>query len=186
MANAKLIPTIEKEQAEHFWTRVSQPEEGCWEWSGCLSNKGYGRVRVRRVEVPAHRLAYELSIGPVSKDLCVLHACDNRRCCRPDHLFLGTILDNNRDMWAKGRARPGRATGDRSGSRRHPESRPRGEGHPHAKLTWELVREIRRKWVAREATQTSMARDHGVRQCTISEIVRGLIWREQPCATESS
>lgn len=94
----------------------------CWSWSGATRN-GYGVLgRGRRDEglVYAHRLAWELVNGPIPEGMCVLHACDNRICTNPEHLWLGTKTDNNRDMSAKGRHVGGR------------------------RLTVEQVREIRR------------------------------------------
>jgi hypothetical protein len=51
----------------------------------------------------AHRVAWTLTYGPIPKNLCVLHHCDNKPCCNPAHLFLGTKVDNARDMIVKGR-----------------------------------------------------------------------------------
>lgn len=68
--------------------------------------------------VSTHRLSYEMHNGPIPKDLMVLHKCDNRRCCNPEHLYLGTNTDNIRDRDLRGR-----------------HARLRGENHPSAKLT---------------------------------------------------
>lgn len=75
----------------------------CWVWKGCLSVYGYGYVGFRGRYYRAHRLFWELMKGKISLGLCVLHKCDNRSCVNPDHLFLGGRVDNNHDMWAKGR-----------------------------------------------------------------------------------
>jgi hypothetical protein len=53
--------------------------------------------------IRAHRLAYQLTHGWISKDVHVLHRCDNRSCCNPKHLFTGDQATNNIDMTKKGR-----------------------------------------------------------------------------------
>lgn len=85
--------------APRFWSKV-HITDGCWLWTGALRN-GYGRFGSRPFKY-AHRVSWELANGPTG-DLKVLHRCDNPRCVRPDHLFLGTQLDNMRDRSAKGR-----------------------------------------------------------------------------------
>lgn len=132
----------------------------CWEWTALLDDKGYGRSSYREKVISVHRIAWMLANGD-PESLCVLHKCDNRKCARIDHLFLGTRADNNADKVAKGRASTGsrnglhnenirrgemhnfhlhpetRPFGDRNGSRRHPETRPRGDQHP-----WRLHPEL--------------------------------------------
>jgi hypothetical protein len=77
---------------------------GCWEWTGALHRNGYGAFKLRDGrQMLAHRFAWELANGAVPEGLNVLHQCDNRRCVRPDHLFVGTQRENIRDMVAKGR-----------------------------------------------------------------------------------
>lgn len=89
-----------------FWARVVK-SDGCWTWIGTkFGPMGYGVVRWRRKNTPAHKLSWILANGeiPVQDDvLCVCHKCDNPVCVRPDHLFLGTYGDNIRDMASKGR-----------------------------------------------------------------------------------
>ena len=92
--------------AVRFWRRVVK-SEGCWEWAGPCNEGGYGRVTWNHRRV-AHRISWEMAYGPIPEGLFVLHHCDNRRCVRPEHLFLGTANDNIQDMNAKGRARGGR------------------------------------------------------------------------------
>jgi hypothetical protein len=109
----------------------------------------------------AHRVSYELAYGPIPEGLLVCHRCDNPPCVRPDHLFLGTNLDNMRDARAKGR-------------------NVHGETHPTAKLTLADVLEIRRAYAAREMDTYELAEKYGVRNPAISRIVRGDRWGHAP------
>lgn len=118
-----------------FWARIDKngpvpahcPELGpCWVWTKGHLRAGYGALKFQRQRWMAHRLAFTLSTGPIPDGLKVCHKCDNPICCNPGHLFLGTNADNHKDMRAKGRA----PTGDRNGSRTHPERYPKGDKHP--------------------------------------------------------
>lgn len=115
-----------------FWQGLSKPMEGCWTLRSRAGR--YARLddyefgQRRRVRL-AHRLAWELAYGPIPEGLCICHHCDNPRCVRPDHLFLGTAADNVRDMWVKGRGKPGPVF-----------SR---DSHPNAKLRSDDVKAIR-------------------------------------------
>lgn len=99
-----------KQTAESFWARIDRTLDGCWEWPGKTYNNGYGSVRWHGDERYAHRTAYELTFGPIPAGLLVCHRCDNRRCVRPDHLFVGTDGDNQADKVAKGRQTKHRLT----------------------------------------------------------------------------
>lgn len=90
---------------ERFWRKVDKPngENGCWLWTGSFTTPGYGQFRADGKNLSTHRYAYEISRGPIPKGLLVCHHCDNPKCVRPDHLFLGTHKDNHDDSVAKGR-----------------------------------------------------------------------------------
>lgn len=160
---------MDEKTIARFWEKVDRrgPDE-CWEWTAARSRAGYGKACLPRGElmgrqrnIGAHRRAWELTYGHIPDDLCVLHKCDNRACCNPGHLFLGTQLENIEDMRLKGRARTGN-------------TRPGEESHHH-KATDEIAREVRRLWSIRP-TQAELAKRFGVSQGTISNIVRGKHW----------
>jgi hypothetical protein len=95
--------------AERFWHKVNKTET-CWLWIGSQNAKGYGKIQLNRrsaaghpVADYAHRIAWIMVHGPIPVGLDVLHKCDTPACVRDEHLFLGTPLDNVRDMIAKGR-----------------------------------------------------------------------------------
>lgn len=90
-----------------FWTQVWFGP-ACWEWMGSKSNSGYGHRKHNGKASQAHRVSYEIEHGPIAAGLFVCHRCDNPRCVRPDHLFLGTHDDNMSDMAAKGRCATGK------------------------------------------------------------------------------
>ena len=96
--------------SERFFARIDTIDpDVCWEWrKSDRARFGYGRLRMfedgRQVGRPmAHRVSWELFRGPIPDGMYVLHRCDNPPCVNPDHLFLGTKGDNNRDTFRKGR-----------------------------------------------------------------------------------
>jgi len=98
-----------------FWEKVYIPDAAdalcpsplgwCWEWTGALKETGYGVFKQpgEKKTLRAHVFSWELHNGPIEDALWALHKCDNRKCVRPTHLFLGTHDDNMRDMAQKGR-----------------------------------------------------------------------------------
>ncbi len=82
--------------------------EGCWEYGGKIRTDGYGSVWIQNgtkegTTALAHRVVYEGMVGPIPEGMYLCHHCDNPRCVRPDHIFIGTDADNKADMYAKGR-----------------------------------------------------------------------------------
>ena len=96
---------------ERFWSKVEK-SESCWMWKGKTNNSGYGSI----CGTSSHRFSWALFRGRIPEGMRVLHVCDIRKCVNPDHLFLGTQLQNILDAKQKGRL----ATGDRHRSRTHP------------------------------------------------------------------
>lgn len=87
---------------------IIDDESGCWNWVKASFKGGYGRISISGKICAAHRVSYTLSHGEIGEDLCVLHKCDNPRCINPDHLFVGTQMENMLDKCKKGRHRNGR------------------------------------------------------------------------------
>jgi hypothetical protein len=83
--------------------RTNATAAGCREWQGWKRRRGYGGIKVNKVEWAAHRLAYTLEYGPIPEGQLVLHRCDNPPCINPAHLFLGTQHDNIQDAVSKGK-----------------------------------------------------------------------------------
>jgi hypothetical protein len=153
-----------KQTSDTFWARVrGGSDDECWEWTGCVNSTGYGTVSWHGKHYTAHRVAAWLSglvdapDRPVSSRETghVLHTCDNRRCCNPNHFFLGSFADNQRDAYRKKRR-----------------AQPRGEAHTNAKLTNQQAVEIRQRYATGEY-QVPLAKEYGVSQRVISLIVRG-------------
>src|SRR5262245_25727439 len=117
---------------ERFWNKVDKKSDNeCWEWKSARTKRGYGKWTFENKTMNAHRFAYQLIHSPQPSNLYVCHKCDNPPCCNPSHLFLGTPLENIRDMISKDRRVIGKHVGKK------------GPANPSAKLTWQQVREIR-------------------------------------------
>src|SRR3990172_5802510 len=142
-----------------FWSHVKKTET-CWLWMGAKTVYGYGSVLLTKKpktrHMLAHRVSYELQNGPTPQGQCVCHHCDVKLCVRLDHCFTGTNADNAADRHRKGRT-------------------VFGEEHGMAKLTVEMVREIRD---LRHAGVTS--RELGVRYrihpAYVNQVVRRDRW----------
>jgi hypothetical protein len=83
--------------AERFWSKVGQPDaNGCWPWLAASDKDGYGFMwgDERHRKVRAHRVVYELLVGPLTVGLQIDHLCRNRRCVNPAHLELVTAREN--------------------------------------------------------------------------------------------
>jgi hypothetical protein len=102
---------------DNFWNKVNKTNN-CWEWQGCVDNDGYGRIQINKVRWKTHRLSYHIHKGNIPSNLVVCHSCDNPKCVNPDHLWLGTQIQNTQDRDQKGRHRISPSLGESNGSSR--------------------------------------------------------------------
>ncbi len=158
---------MDYKQARQLIEDLPRNEIGCWLWQGYVTEGGYGSVRVEGTRWQAHRLAYTLFVGPIywphrptGEGLCVLHSCDNRLCCCPQHLTLGTRAQNMEEMYARGR----QSTAEQRRT------------FGHRKLTEEQVDEID-KLYADGWTQEAIAPLFNVHQTAISKVLRRESWQ---------
>ena len=152
--------------SERFWSKVLRDADtDCWVWKASRHKKtGYGKFSRGPKHagwVEAHRMAYVLVFGQIPDGLQVLHRCDNRICCNPAHLFLGTAVDNINDKVSKGRHRWKTHYGSAVGT---------------AVLTEAQVRDIRQDFQS-GVTRSVLARAHSVSWTQINKIVSGQYWR---------
>jgi hypothetical protein len=160
------IPRGGRDYRERFWSKV-EPASGCWNWVGPSKGGGYGQFSYqvgwgRTRQVTAHRFAWEMAYGPIPDGLLVCHACDNRKCVRLTHLWLGTDLDNARDKMDKGR--------DNLASRKW-SSQPR----TGVKISFDDAEAIRFRASRGESKQV-LASEYGVSHSLVSLIVHGKRW----------
>ena len=153
---------------ENFWSHVDRGSDtACWNWQGAVTSSCYGNLSWHGQHVQAHRVAYYLSSGGIALltdfrmegkakryKRFVLHKCDNRLCCNPNHLFLGSMRTNLLDAYTKGR-----------------KTQPKSD-HVNAKLTPEQVLVIRTTYDAGGVRQADLAKQYGVSQRAISLVVR--------------
>lgn len=158
------MPELTEERIALFNSSIDKSggSDACWPWTKSINGDGYGRFfSGRGSTTKAHRIAYALNVGPVPLGLCVMHSCDNRPCCNPKHLGLGTISDNIKDMHRKGRCTKIQS----------------GETHSLAKLDKVKVVEIRARFAVGGISCWALAKEYGVNHKTISKVVRRLTWK---------
>lgn len=166
-----LPPMPDAERHRRFWAKVDRSggPDACWPWLGARYRYGYGRVRIQNKARRAHRVAWELTNGPLPPGKHVCHHCDTPPCCNAKHFFLGTNVENTADKVAKGRQ-------SRGASHSAAARPPRGESSGRAKLTEALVREIRVRYAAGGVTHRQLAAELGMKHAAIGSVLRGRTW----------
>lgn len=132
----------------------------CWEWIAGKTMDGYGEFWYQNKTCKAPRISYMQFKGDIPDGLWVCHTCDNPGCVNPDHLFLGTHLDNEQDKKRKGR-----------------QFRPIGENHHLVKLNETLVREIRYRYSHEQITHQALADEYKVTRECITRLLAKKSWK---------
>lgn len=149
--------------AERFWEKVDKRRlDECWPWTACVDGCGYGLIGSNAEDnwrlLKAHRVAWTFTYGSIPEGLCVCHHCDNKICCNPLHLFLGTQADNTADKVSKNR-------------------QARGEGVAQSKITAEDAGEIRQLYAAGRDTIRSIARRYPIGRSQVHRIINHDKWK---------
>lgn len=135
----------------------SKPFVDCWIWNGKFNQDGYGRINIDGKEVRAHRASYEIFHGSFDKAKSILHSCHNIACINPDHLRVGTNIDNMKDMVDAGRSC-------------------RGSNHSRAKLKESDIPKIKELGKV-GFTQSRIATLFNVSQVNVGLILRNKNWK---------
>lgn len=166
MAKGFFGPPIE----QRLWSRVDiKGPTDCWIWLGS-PRKGYGHIKKQgqRVSSATHRVAWELTYGVIPDGLFVCHKCDNKRCCNPNHLFIGTPQENTLDMYNK------KKDPTSNGTRYQPNVS--GEKNGRAKLTLKDVDLIRSN--KGSISSKDLASQFSVSVSTICRVISGSQWKK--------
>lgn len=139
-------------------------EKDCWEWKGPMLNCGYGDIEIGSRKTSSHyrershRFSFmHFNEKEIPKGMHICHKCDNRKCCNPLHLFMGTAKDNAEDMVKKGR-------------------QVKGEDHYCAKIKEETIPKIY-EMLNREISGTEIAKKFGLGKGAVSNLVKGKTWK---------
>lgn len=153
--DAEYIETLK----DRFWAKVERrPGDACWKWAASRNKAGYGHFGVMGKPIQlAHRVSYEINVGPIPAGLLVLHLCDNPPCVRPAHLFTGTYKENLLDAIEKGRHTPTRR-----------------------KLENKVVVFWRERFDPDRHSTTEIAAQLGVNQVTVANFLTGVTYRDLP------
>lgn len=135
------------ESVKSRFDKYIKKTNGCWEWTGGIKSTGRGMFWLKGKGIQSHRMAWILENGAIPDKMCVLHKCDNGKCVRVEHLFIGTLKDNTQDMLKK---------------KRHVGNR---------KINLTVANEIRGKYKFRKNTMDMLAKEYGVCYATIFNVI---------------
>lgn len=158
---------------DSFWSKVRRFKRpgSCWVWTGGMDSDGYGSFHIPDGgTIGAHKYSYMLAHpGEVIKEgICILHSCDNRPCVNPEHMFLGTNLDNIKDKVFKGRGIGGGGT-----------------CHGNAKITWAKVNNIRATYSGKYGEFKSLCKRYNIKKSHLRSILSFRTWKKKNDETGS-
>lgn len=163
---------IQQHSINLFWSKVIK-QDGCWAFQSAKDRDGYGAFSYKRedsnkyIKAGAHRFMMLIHGHTIPPGYVVCHKCDNPSCVNPDHLFIGTVADNNLDKKLKGRDRA-----------------PKGEKQPQASITDDIARKIKAEAVVgwrvgynNGSNITEVAAKYGVKRELVRRIARGELYK---------
>ena len=155
MTESRVIDLIELDlsigELRQIFSKITRKgQDECWDWTGNLA-RGYGQVNIKGRSILVHRLIYRILVGPIPSDRILCHWCNNKRCCNPDHLYLGTYQTNNIDAVHMGKS--------------------------GVKLSVEKVKMIRGYWETGQYSQIQLGELFGVSNTSIHKIVKKKTWK---------
>lgn len=151
-----------KRQAEKRFHTLYDVGEDCWNWTGSLNSGGYGKWKCGA----ASRQAWKYAYGEIPAGMQVCHKCDNRKCVRPSHLFLGTIRDNQLDKVSKNRHARGSSIGNSVMTEKH-------------------VLEIRKMRIS-GSTYKEISQKYGYSWDLVRKVCKNEGWQHVPLGQESA
>lgn len=165
---------INEKRNKIFDSKYNISENGCWLWKGYIDKVGYPQTSFRKSKllscrISAHRYSYERFKGNVPIGMHVCHDCpggDNRICVNPDHLWIGTSLQNNRDKGKKG-------------------NQCKGETNGPSKLKEKQVFEIKNRLLSGELAK-NIAIDFSICLSLVYHIKNGIVWSHLTCDSEKN
>lgn len=156
---------LTKERRDYFWGNIKKRCKGfCWEWTKGCDSSGYGEFYISGTNTGGrnfgtHRVSMAIYLKRnLSINEWVLHQCDNPRCVRPAHLFLGTQQDNMTNKVSKNRQN-------------------KGESHGRAKLTSKQVITIRQLYKTKHYTCKDLSKKFNVSKDLIARIINRRLWK---------
>ncbi len=152
---------------QRLLSNIEINSNGCWNWEGFIAPSGYGKITAIRLGVQStHRLSWLIHKGKIPDGRWVLHTCDNKKCCNPDHLYLGTVKENVKDAMERGQFPKG--PNKKKGFI--------GSKHPLTELNEDKVRYI--KFLCKNNfNRSEICSFFGVKKHVIGQIARNKTWK---------